>query len=61
MWVFPRGGMLNGTLWEIPKAELPKGVGVEPFDGCAVSVYREVAERQSAERQAAPKCRGKVA
>jgi hypothetical protein len=40
MWVFPRGGMLNGTSWEIPKAELPKGVWVEPYDGCAVSVYQ---------------------
>lgn len=59
--VFPRGGMLNGTLWEIPKAELPNGVGVESLDGCAVTVYQEVAEEHSPERQAAPKCRGKVA
>ena len=49
MGVFPRGGMLNGTLWEIPKAELPKGVWVEPNDGYVVSVYQVVAERQSAE------------
>jgi hypothetical protein len=41
MWVFPRGGKLNGTPWEIPEAELPKGVWVEPYDGCAVSVYQE--------------------
>jgi hypothetical protein len=50
--VFPCGGMLNGTLWEIPKAELPKGVWVEPYDGCAVGVYQEVAERQSTEIRA---------
>ena len=51
MWVFPCGGMLNGSLWEIPEAELPKGVWVEPYDGCVVSVYQEVAEQQSAEIQ----------
>ena len=28
MRVFPCGGMLNGTLWEVPEAELPKGVRV---------------------------------
>jgi hypothetical protein len=28
MWVFPCGGMLNGTLWEVPEAELSKGVWV---------------------------------
>jgi hypothetical protein len=49
MWVFPCGGMLNGTSWEVPGAELPKGVWVEPNDGCVVSVYQEVAKRQSAE------------
>ena len=49
MGVFPCGGMLNGTLWEVPEAELPKGVWVEPSDGCVVSVYQEVAARQSAE------------
>jgi len=49
VWVFPCGGMLNGSLWEVPEAELPKGVWVEPSDGCAVSVYQDVAERQSAE------------
>ncbi len=49
MWVFPCGGMLNGTLWEVPEAELPKGVWVEPNDGCVVGVYQEVAEPQSAE------------
>jgi hypothetical protein len=49
MWVFPCGGMLNGTSWEVPEAELPKGVWVEPYDGCVVSVYQKVAERQSAE------------
>jgi len=55
-WVFPCGGMLGGSLWEIPKAELPKGVRVEPYDGSVVSVYQEVAERQSAEnpREAFP-------
>ena len=47
MWVFPCGGMLNGSRWEIPEAELPKGVRVEPNDGCVVSVYQEVAERQA--------------
>jgi hypothetical protein len=41
MSVFPCGGMLNGTLWEVPEAELPKGVGVEPIDGCVVRVYQE--------------------
>ena len=41
MWVFPCGGMLSGTLWEVPEAELPKGVWVEPKDGCVVSVYQE--------------------
>jgi hypothetical protein len=41
MRVFPRGGMLGGTLWDIPKAELPKGVWVEPYDGCAISVYQD--------------------
>jgi hypothetical protein len=56
-WVFPCGGMLGGSLWEIPKAELPTGVRVEPYDGSVVSVYQEVAERQSAEnpREAFPK------
>jgi hypothetical protein len=48
MLVFPCGGMLNGTLWEVPEAELPKGVWVEPYDGCVIGVYQEVAERQSA-------------
>jgi hypothetical protein len=48
-WVFPCGGMLNGSRWEVPEAQLPKGVWVEPNDGCVVSVYQEVAERQSAE------------
>jgi hypothetical protein len=47
--VFPCGGMLNGTLWEVPEAVLPKGVWVEPDDGCVVSVYQEVAEQHSAE------------
>jgi hypothetical protein len=47
--VFPCGGMLNGTLWEVPEAVLPKGVLVEPDDGCVVSVYQEVAEQHSAE------------
>ena len=45
MWVFPCGGMLNGTSWEVAEAEQPKGVWVEPYDGCVVSVYQEVAER----------------
>jgi hypothetical protein len=54
MWVFPCGGKLNGTSWEIPEAELPEGVWVEPYDGCAVSVYQEVAERQSAEIRRKP-------
>jgi hypothetical protein len=49
MSVFPCGGMLNGTLWEVPEAELPKGVWVEPHNGCVVGVYQEVAERQGAE------------
>ena len=49
MWVFPCGGRLNGTFWEVPEAELPKGVWVEPNDGCVVDVYQEVAEPQSAE------------
>ena len=49
MWVFPYGGMLNGTSWEVFEAELPNGVWVEPNDGCMISVYQEVAERQSAE------------
>ena len=48
-WVFPCGGMLGGSLWEIPKAELPKGVRVDPSDGSVVSVYQDVAERQSTE------------
>ena len=42
MWVFPRGGMLNGTSFEVPEAELPEGVWVEPHDGCVVCVYQEV-------------------
>ncbi len=46
-WVFPCGGMLGGSRWEVPEAQLPKGVWVEPNDGCVVSVYQEVAERQS--------------
>jgi hypothetical protein len=49
VWVFPCGGMLNGALWEVPEAELPKRVWVEANDGCVVSVYQKVAERQSAE------------
>jgi len=57
MWVFPCGGMLNGTLWEIPEAELPKGLWVEPYDGCVVGVYQEVAERQGTEIGASG-CRG---
>jgi hypothetical protein len=40
-WVFPCGGMLSGSRWEVPEAELPKGVWVEPDDGCVVRVYRE--------------------
>ena len=28
MWVFPCAGMLNGTCWEVPATELPKGVWV---------------------------------
>ena len=39
--VFPSGGMLGGTLWEVPEAELPKGVWVEPNDGCVVRVYQK--------------------
>jgi hypothetical protein len=49
IWVFPCGGMLKGTGWEVFEAELPRGVWVEPYDGCVLSVYQEVAERQSAE------------
>jgi hypothetical protein len=39
-WVFPCGGMLNGSRWEVPEAQLQKGVWVEPNDGCVVSVYQ---------------------
>jgi len=31
------------------EADLPKGVWVEPNDGCVVNVYQEIAERRSAE------------
>ena len=41
MSVFPCGGMLSGTSWEVPEAELPKDVWVEPNDGCVVRVYQE--------------------
>jgi hypothetical protein len=41
MSVFPCGGMLSGTSWEVPEAELPKGVWVEPNDRCVVRVYQE--------------------
>jgi hypothetical protein len=41
MSVFPCGGMLSGTSWEIPAATMPDGVWVEPHDGCVVSVYQE--------------------
>ncbi len=39
--VFPCGGMLSGTLWEVPEAELPNGVWVEPTDGCVIRVYQQ--------------------
>jgi hypothetical protein len=46
--------MLNGTSWEIPEAELAKGVWVEPYHGCVVSVYQEIAERQKLPTPALP-------
>jgi hypothetical protein len=51
MSVFPCGGMLNGTSFEVPEAELPKGVRVEPYyDGCVVSVYQSPQRRKSSKR-----------
>src|SRR5689334_24937340 len=51
MSVFPRGGMLNGTLWEIPKAELPNGVGVESPQGWPCPSTRGVAEERRPDLQ----------